>query len=406
MCAEVFVTGVGIISPAGQGAEATWRALMSGARCVGPLVGLDLPAGCPDWGGQVREFVAPPGTAGWDRLCQLAAAAADEALQHSGGKTCRNKPLVISFGTSKGGLKSFRLVAGQILGASRQIDLAGRALDLRPDAPAVRLASRLPGVAAVHATVAACSTGTLSVVRGMQMIQDGDADIVVCGGADASLHPLWLAAFERMGVLARPHPAHGPSCACRPFDRSRSGFALGEGAAALVLQSRRTIEETGTRPLVRLSGYACGTDPAGLTSVSPAAEPLAHVIQLACRRAGLLPQDLAAVYAHGTGTTPNDLAESKAFRAVLGPAASSIPVVSLKGALGHLLGAAGAVEIALAVLATQKGESPGNRTLLDPDPAIGPLTLPRAPLQLRSGPVLKTSLGFGGHLAAVVIAPV
>jgi 3-oxoacyl-[acyl-carrier-protein] synthase II len=253
--------------------------------------------------------------------------------------------------------------------------------------------------------VTACTTGALAVIRGAQMIADGDAEIVICGGADASLHPLWLAAFRQMGVLAEPHPELGPAWACQPFDRTRGGFAVGEGAAVLVLESAESARRRGAEPLARIAGYASGTDPAGLTQLSEDGEPLAHVIRLACARAGCEPSGLAYIQAHGTGTASNDRVEVNALRRAIGPALEEIPLASIKGAIGHLLGGAGAVELALAVLACRDRRMPGNATLLEPDPALGRLRLPVHSVDLPPGPILKTSLGFGGHLAAVVVAP-
>jgi len=250
--------------------------------------------------------------------------------------------------------------------------------------------------------VAACTTGVVAVIRGVQFIGDGRADVVVAGSSDASLHPLWFAAFDRMGVLSRVD-AHGAPWACRPFDRNRSGFALAEGAAALILESARSVRRRGARPLARICGYAMGADPAGLVQVDSSGAALAEVAAIACRRAGVEPGRLAAVQAHGTGTQANDLVEARAIRRLCGPAAAKIPVVSIKGAIGHLLGAAGAVELAVSVLAVARSVLPANTTLLEADPDLGRLCLPRTPVELRAGPVLKTCMGFGGHLAAVVL---
>jgi len=245
----------------------------------------------------------------------------------------------------------------------------------------------------------------LAVIRGVQMIEDGEADAVICGGADASLQPLWFAAFEQMGVLATAHPQLGPGWACRPFDTTRSGFALGEGAGILVLESDASVRDRKTEPIARIAGHASGTDPAGMAQLESDGSSLAHVIGLACRRAGCSPAEIRCIHAHGTATPTNDLVETRAIRKAFGPHAAEVPIVSMKGAIGHLLGGAGAVELALAVLACREGRCPGNNTLVDTDPELEPLHLPRNTFRFPPGPVLKTSLGFGGHLAAVVVAP-
>jgi 3-oxoacyl-(acyl-carrier-protein) synthase len=271
-----------------------------------------------------------------------------------------------------------------------------------PDAPARRLAGRFKAGHA-HATVAACATGVLAVIRGAQFILDGQADVVIAGSSDASLQPLWFAAFRQMGVLADGHPDRGPSWACRPFDQSRDGFVVSEGAAVLVLESAESVHRRGVQPLARIAGYAMGSDPAGLAQLRPDGAPLAEIIKIACRQAGMDPADLALIQAHGTGTRTNDLVEINAVRRACGARTPEIPVVSIKGALGHLLGAAGSVELAIAVLSAARRMIPPNATLIDPDPALGPVCLPKEAVSMPPGPVLKLAIGFGGHLAAVVL---
>jgi 3-oxoacyl-[acyl-carrier-protein] synthase II len=275
--------------------------------------------------------------------------------------------------------------------------------DIPPDAPARRLAARFGAEAGAHATVAACATGTLAVIHAVQSILDGRADVVLAGSSDASLHPLWFAAFHQIGVLAAEHTVLGPNWACRPFDASRSGFAIAEGAAVLVLESAASVRHRGVLPLACIPGYAMGADPSGLTKLRPDGAPLARIAKIACDRAGVDGSRLAAIQAHGTGTPPNDLVEIHAIRQLCGHRTLDIPIVSFKGALGHLLGAAGAVELAISVLGAAKRMLPPNATLLQPDTALGEVCLPRSPVKLASGPILKTSMGFGGHLAAVVL---
>jgi 3-oxoacyl-(acyl-carrier-protein) synthase len=400
-----------------------------------------------------------------DRVCQLAVAAADEAVFAADlrGEKCR--PAIpartaVSFGTSKGGIATFQALADQArrqppvdpitssgqrreVHTSRQSHLCsplpaglyelirgtqnyfcippevvckhlnppdggfrhyGSPADIPPDSAARHLARRLHAEAAVHCTVAACSTGTLAVIRAAQMLADGDADIVIAGGSDASVLPLWVAAFRRMGVLGGAHPARGPAWACRPFDLNRDGFVIAEGAAALVLESGQSVGRRGVTPLARLAGYAMGTDPAGLARLREDGAPLAEIIKIALTRAGVGPHGLSAVQAHGTGTLANDRTECHAILRACGPRAAEIPVSSIKGALGHTLGAAGAIELAMTVEAVRSRTLPPNATLVEPDPSLGLSNLPTRAIPLNGEAILKTSLGFGGHVAAVVVA--
>lgn len=427
---EIHVTGIGIVSPAGAGAAATWASLLAGGLHVRPVPGAVLDGCHTRFAGQAENFPVPEEACGHDRVCQLTAAALADALRSAGWSLDGSPPIDpsrvrVSFGTSKGGILAFTQIAsawhasrgtarsgtgfepaGQGSGTGFQpVELLPRLADIPPDAPARWIAARLGATGGMHTSVAACTTGAHAVIRGAQYILDGEADAVICGGADASIHPLWIAAFERMGVLAPAHPERGPNYACRPFDRTRAGFAVGEGAAVLILESADAVRRRHADPLGRLTGFATGTDPTGLTSLDPSGEPLTRVIRDACGRARCRPADLACIHAHGTGTAGNDLIEARAITTTLGTALGQVPVVSVKGSLGHMLGAAGAVEIALAVLACREGRSPGTGTLLELDPELGLPNLPRESFGHGRGPILKTSLGFGGHLAAVVLAP-
>lgn len=448
MSTPVFITGIGIVSPAGRDTEENWRALVGGRRCIRLLEDRLLTGGGAACGGIVEGFESPAGAETHDRVCRLAAAAADEATR-AADLAGRTRPpadpdrLAVSFGTSKGGILSFGPAVERLREprTSRQFlqpvptptknyfykeglvsltestsgtknylfcdDMPSTHLltllaDIPPDAPARQLARRFGARAGAHATVAACATGTLAVIRGAQAIADGQADVVVAGSSDASLHPLWFAAFRRMGVLAEAADPVAAAGACRPFDADRAGFAIAEGAAAMVLESAESLRRRGAEPLARISGWATGSDPAGLAQLRPDGAPLAEIVKIACRRACVEPAGIAAIQAHGTGTLANDAVEINAIRTACGPGVE-IPVVSIKGAVGHLLGAAGAVELAVAALAASRRRFPPNATLATPDPAFDGMRLPREAFSLGARPILKLSMGFGGHLAAVLI---
>ncbi len=454
MSSSVYVTGIGVVSPAGLDAAQSWRTLLAGDRMVQEVPWPSATGGGGISAGVIPLFSPPAGMESADRVCQLAVAVAREAAVAAGLDGAHGPPLDparlgVSFGTSKGGIATFSRLAGvrpwilkdltrstkhlKDLRASYKSYLLKESYptfnttkdgienyplephdrsyrshtplwDIPPDAPARYVAELLGAGAGMHATVAACATGTLALIRGVQMLVDGEADAVMTGAADASILPLWVAAFQRMGVLAQAHPLRGAAWACRPFDRTRSGFVIGEGAAALVLETQASAARRGVRPLARVLGYALGTDPAGLAQIEPHGAPLTEIIKIACTRAKISPDHLAAVQAHGTGTRTNDAAEAAAIHSALASASRKIPVVSIKGAIGHLLGAAGAVELAATVQTIQHGVLPPNATLIEADTHLGGgLCLPDRAVSLTGGPILKTSMGFGGHVAAVII---
>lgn len=428
---DVFVTGTGMVSPTKPALRSSWTNKLFSD--IGQLYNEEdlntiLESSRPltdSYAKFCRERVASnpaegadlsSGLEGNDRVTRLAVAAAEEAVAHAGLSPAdlvafgpgRSR---VSIGTSKGGVITFGR-AFDSLEVARRGGLVPNAdqcrdmlRDVLPDGAARCVAGRFGINGGAHATVAACATGVLAIIQAARWIQAGEADIVLAGSSDASLTPLWVGAFRRMGVLARPHPTLGPEYACRPFDRTREGFTLGEGAAVLVLESPGSVARRGVQPIARIAGFAAGSDPAGLTGITPDAESLATVLKLALRRGGSVPRDLAAVMAHGTATQANDAAEARALRLALGDQTSRVPVVSVKGRLGHLLGAAGSVETALSALAVFQQRLPGNATLLEPDPALGALNLPRSAIDLPKGPILKVSMGFGGHLGAILLAP-
>lgn len=398
---EVFVTGIGIVSPAGATTAATWSALMAGCRAVQPLKDPTIPADILSFAGQVPDHEPLAGGQSLHRAGQFALSAATEALTQAGwcdGHTTVNTPTPLSLctGFSKPSIRC----------KNPDISACADAYS----APDSHLANRLQSttgvsVAKTHTTVAACATGTHAIIRGCQLIEDGDAEAVLCGSVDTPLNPLWVSAYRSMGVLAGKHPQRGCAWACRPFDHTRDGFAVGEGAAMMLLESAESVHDRAAVPIARLTGWAMGSDPIGLTQVTETGQPLAHVIKAALDRSKCEFDSIACIHAHGTATHSNDLAEIRAFQSVLGSTALQVPTVSIKGSIGHLMGAAGAVETGIACLSARHSQHPGNTTLIEPDPAFEGVSLPTKPFETPRGAVLKTSLGFGGHLGAIVVVP-
>jgi 3-oxoacyl-(acyl-carrier-protein) synthase len=247
----------------------------------------------------------------------------------------------------------------------------------------------------------ACATGLHAVIRGAQLIADGLADVVLAGATDASIHPLFISSFRRMGVLAEING--DATSACRPFDRRRRGFAVGEGAGVLVLESPEHVSRRGGRTLARLAGWGTGADPTGLAGLAGDGEPLAAVARRAIAVAGIAPDRIGYVNAHGTATQANDPVETRAVKAALGPTACRTPVSSVKGALGHMMGAAGAVEVAITVLSVWRHVAPPTVNWSDPDPDCDLDYVPGYARQQNIPYALKLSTGFGGAIGALVV---
>ena len=244
----------------------------------------------------------------------------------------------------------------------------------------------------------------MSLCRGFELIRDGHCDIVLTGSSDASLCTSVLASFGRLGVLARGFD--DPATACRPFDRHRDGFVVGEGAAVLVMERLDHALQRGARPYAEwvTAGYAA--DVSGITRLEEQPTGLIRLIRDVLRRADLTAAEIDYANLHGTATLQNDLCETRALKQALGPTSRTLCCSSLKGGLGHLLGAAGSVETAAALLAMREGVVPPTVNLTESDSGCDLDYTPRHPRPRRIENTLKLSLGFGGHLVAAVLRTV
>lgn len=270
---------------------------------------------------------------------------------------------------------------------------------LWPSGPLDTLTQRYRLTGPSSCVVAACATGLAAVELAARWIQTGLCDRVLAGSVDASLCPAVLGSFRRLGVLATAPPGEFP--VCRPLDRRRNGFLLGAGAAALVLERESLVRARGRRPCARWLAGLSLTDSHHLLELDPTGQPLAELIRRVLQRAGIEAAAIDAVHLHGTATRLNDRVEAQA----LGRAGITAPGVALKGQLGHLLGAAGSVELAVAVAALQSQQLPASVADWQPDPEC-PVQLLSAAESRRQRYVLKLSLGFGGHLSAAVLESV
>jgi 3-oxoacyl-(acyl-carrier-protein) synthase len=270
-----------------------------------------------------------------------------------------------------------------------------------PHQAASEIARRFDLRGAAVCPVAACATGLLSIVQGADLISRGHCDTVLAGSSDQALQKVLCASYRRLGVLASGF--ENPATACRPYDRQRNGFLIGEGAAILVLERYDQALARGRKPYAEWIAAGMAADPSGMTRVEREPRGLARLITDVLRRGGVAPDELDYINLHGTATRDNDLCETRALKSALGGAARKIASSSLKGTMGHLLGAAGSVELAATLLALRDGCIPPTANLTDPDPECDldytPLVARHRPLQT----ALKLSLGFGGHLAAAIV---
>ena len=313
-------------------------------------------------------------------------------------------------GTSKGGMRSIgRALAERRFGDGDDFrirkNLAPELWPMFwPNTPASLVAERWKIRGAVLSPVAACATGLMSLCRAAELIQDGTCDLVLAGSTDASLEPAVLGAFSRMGVLARNF--EDPASACRPFDRFRSGFVVGEGAAVLILERADLAAARGVKPYAQWLAGGCASDPAGIARLETEGTSLSWLIEDVLRRSETSAAEIDYINLHGTGTKDNDRTETRAVHRAFGAAAERVSCSSLKGALGHLLGAAGSVETACTLLAMRDGCIPPTRNLTHPDPECDLDYTPGSSKPRCIQKTMKLSLGFGGHQVAAVFGPV
>ncbi len=351
---RVVVTGIGLVTPFAADREASWRAILEGrcaarrlgAETLGPDVSL-VEAGRAEgaraeWIGAPSPLdAAPEDDDAPDMVVRLAVAAAEEAWADAGwpARACPSDRTGAVIGTSKGGLRSVAALLRGDVDDARAARLWGA---FPPHAPSTAVARRFGLEGPLSCPVAACATGLASINRGAELIREGMCDAVLAGSADASLTPVVLASYTRLGVLARGFA--DPSEAGRPFDRRRSGFFIGEGAAVLALERLDVAAARGARVLGEWLAGGSLADARGLIHLEPDGASLARLIGDTLRRAEVGPEEIDHVNMHGTGTRENDVCETRGIRKVFGAHADRLACSSLKGAIGHLLGAAGSGE--------------------------------------------------------------
>ncbi|APE24949.1 MULTISPECIES: beta-ketoacyl-[acyl-carrier-protein] synthase family protein [Streptomyces] len=394
------ITGVGAVTPLGVGAGVLHRRAVAGESGVSGGTGH-----CA--GFHPGDHLSRKELRRTDRFTQLALVAAQEALTQAGWKAgaLPYDPgrIATVIGCGLGGTASFE--------AQQEVLAAQGAEYVSPFmVPAMMANAAAAHLSMVHGltgeslcVTSACSSGAQAVGTGMRLLASGAADAVVVGGAESAASPLIAAAFRNAGALS-------PTGTSVPFDRDRDGFLLGEGAGVLVLETAEGAARRGAEVLGSVLGYGASSDAHHLTAPEPSGRSAATAVVRAMTAAGAEPGDLAYINAHGTGTLLNDQLESEALRSALGAALPAIPISSSKAAIGHLLGAAGAVEAVATLQALRHATAPPTAGLREPDERLGPLDLVRTarPLPMdrpdRALLGLSTSFGFGGHNAALVLA--
>jgi 3-oxoacyl-(acyl-carrier-protein) synthase len=392
----VVITGIGMIASVGSDRESVWQAVRAGRSGVRALEGLmGIPPGLLQ-GAPAEVAREHPGQLKVIALSQHAAreALADARVDFTQVDRTR-MGCALSAHMGDTAFVNEKLHCEQLLGPYARPWCE----QFFPLTACTAVAQRygLGGPLAAHST--ACASGMIDILSATRAIQDRQCDIALAGGAEA-FHPVFAAGFYQMKVLAHHDD---PTQACRPFDRNRQGFVMGEGAAVFVLERASHARARGARPYAEIAGGAMLAEAHHVTGLDAESDALAHLIGRALRRAELAPADIGHINAHGTGTQQNDLVEARGIHKALGRAAGDASVSGTKSMLGHLVNASGSVELALAALALRDQFAPPTLNLTDPDPecnlnVVGPGGRP-----LSTEHALKLSIAFGGHLAAIIL---
>ncbi len=404
---RVVVTGVGVVSPIGLTAPTTWEALVRGQSGVAPISLFDPAGQDVTFAAEVKDFEAGrfmdrKEARRTDRVVQFAVAAAAEALTNAGLQiTAANAAEIgVVIGSGIGGIMTLSegFSTMQAKGPGRVSPFL--AAMMLPDMPSGYVSIHFGARGPNFCTVSACSTGADAIGNAYEIVRRGDAKVMIAGGAEAPITPIGIAAFAAARALSTRNadPAH----ASRPFDKDRDGFVMGEGAGVMVLESLDSARERGATILAELVGYGNAADANHITQPSEGGEGGVRAVRLALRRAGLTADSIDYVNAHGTSTPMNDRYETMGLKTIFGERAARVPISSTKSMIGHLLGAAGAVEAVFCVQAIRHGVIPPTINYEHPDPECD---LDYVPNEAREAPVrvaLTNSFGFGGHNASLI----
>jgi 3-oxoacyl-[acyl-carrier-protein] synthase II len=400
---SVVVTGMGVVSPLGTGVDTFWRSLVAGGSGVRTITAFDpsnhrVRIGAPAVGFDPEARLSARDAQRLSLASQMAVVAAEEALgqarllEYSG----RREAGVI-LGSSVGGIAASEPFYRQYYDTGRMSATAIPKSMTNAGASAVSIRFGLHGQ--LFTVDAACASSTHAIGLASHLIASGLQSIVVTGGADATLNPAVVEAWSSLRVLSECND--DPERACKPFSRNRDGLVLGEGAGILVLESASSARARGAPILAEILGYGFSSDAHHLTA--PNEQGQVEAMERALVSAGLSAEAIDHINAHGTGTPLNDRIETSAIKKVFGSRAASIPVVSIKGAIGHLLGAAGAVEAIASILSAMHDCVPPTRNYEEPDPECDLDYVPGAARAMPVRTVLSNSFAFGGSNACIVI---
>lgn len=404
---RAVITGLGGITPIGNDAETFWRSLVAGTSGVGPITAYDASAEEVRIAAEVKGF--DPATfmdfkqaRRMSRFSQLAVAAAAQAIAEAGLEVtdANRDDIAVVVNTGGGGI-------GEVVSGERTfLEQGGKRVSpfmvpmLSPSMAACQISIQNGLRGPIMTSVAACASGVQALIEAQRLIEHGDVDVVIAGGTESAILPVAFAALANMGALSKRNDE--PERASRPFDADRDGFVFGEGAAVLVVEAAEHAERRGAPILAEVAGGALTGDAFHISAPDPTGDGAARAMTRALRDAGVAPEEVDYVVAHGTSTPLNDATESKAIHLAFGAHAPRLAVSSNKSMIGHTLGAAGAISALAAVLSIRDGTIPPTINYERPDPACDLDYVPNVARRTAVGVAIINGFGFGGQNAVAV----
>ena len=410
MTRRVVITGIGLVTPCGVGTEDTWQALVRGESGIGPITRFDCSHFATRFAGEVKGFdvtrwMEKREARQFDLFIHYAVAAASMAMDDSGLKvTDQNAERVGCFvGAGLGGVLTIERTCAALAEKGPRHGISpyfvpAIIVNMAPGVISIRTGAKGPNVS--H--VSACSTGAHAIGEAGRAIERGDADAMIAGGCEATISPLGVGGFNSARALSTRNDA--PQKASRPFDADRDGFVVAEGAGILILEELELAQRRGARIYAELRGYGLTSDAHHITAPAPEGEGAQRCMRMALKDAGLAPEAVGYINAHGTSTKQNDATETVAIKKVFGAHASKLAVSSTKSMTGHTLGAAGGIEAGITALAIARGVLPPTINYETPDPECDLDYVPNTARELRVEAALSNSFGFGGTNACLLLS--
>lgn len=406
---RVVVTGLGMVTPVGNDVATTWRSLLEGKSGAGPITKFDAANFPVRFAAEVKGFdplmaMDRKEAKRADLYTQYAVAASVQAMRDAGlenGGIADPDRIGVILGSGIGGLKSFEEQHDiyRERGASKisPFFIPMFIADIAAGIVSMRFGAKGPN----YATVSACATSAHAIGDAFRAIQYGDADAMITGGAEATVTPMAIGGFANMKALSERNES--PETASRPFDATRDGFVMGEGAGVVVIEELEHARARGATIYAEIVGYGATGDAYHLTAPAPDGEGAQRAMKRALKDAGLGPADVQYINAHGTSTPANDFNETRAIKAVFGDHAHGVNVSSTKSATGHMLGAAGSVEFIVSSLAVREGRIPPTINYRTADPDCDLNYTPNEPVSRDVSAALSNSFGFGGHNVSLAV---